>query len=111
MENLLFIVFVVVIIVFVLLYRWKNKKENKMGKKLNALIEANDWRGVCRILRRQLFLWGFLLVWFIALLIARIVINKPFYTLIIVCVFLAWRFFKLVNLYRISYKNMKNRGE
>lgn len=110
MENLLFTVFVVVI-VFVLLYRWKNKKENKMGNKLIALIEANDWRGVCRILRRQLFLWGFLLVWFIVLLIVRIVIDKPFYTLIIVCAFLAWRFFKLVNLYRISYKNMKKRGD
>ena len=110
MEQLLFIVFAVVI-VFALLYRWKKKKENKMGNKLAALIEANDWRGVCRILRGQLFLWGFLLVWFIALLIARIMSDKQFYTLIIVCAFLAWRFFKLVNLYRISYKNMKNSGE
>ncbi len=42
-----------------------------MGNKLAALIEANDWRGVCLILRRQLFLWGFLLVWFIALRIVR----------------------------------------
>ena len=33
--------------------------------------------------------------------------GGQFYTHIIVCAFLAWRFFKLVNLYMISYKNMK----
>ena len=79
MEQTLFIVLAVVI-VFALLYRWKKRKENKMGNKLNALIEANDWRGVCRILRKQLILWGVLLVWFIALLVARIVLGGQMYT-------------------------------
>ena len=41
MEQTLFIVFAV-IIVFALLYRWKKKKENRMGNDLNTLIEAND---------------------------------------------------------------------
>lgn len=106
MEQTLFIVFAVVI-VFALLYRWKKKKENKMGNDLNALIEANDWRGVCRILRKQLILWGIFLVMCIVLLTARIMSGGQFYTPIIVCAFVAWRFFKLVNLYMISYKNMK----
>ena len=106
MEQTLFIVLAVVI-VFALLYRWKKRKENKMGNKLNALIEANDWRGVCRILRKQLILWGVLLVWFIALLVARIVLGGQMYTPVIVCAFLAWRFFKLVRLYRISRQNMR----
>ncbi len=106
MEQTLFIVFTV-IIVFALLYRWKKKKENKMGNDLNALIEANDWRGVCRILRTQLIIWGLLLVLCIALLIARIMSGGQFYTPILVCAFLAWRFFKLVKLYAISYQNMK----
>lgn len=106
MEQLLFIVLAVVII-FALLYKWKKRTEKKMGNDLNALIEANDWRGVCRILRKQLIVWGLVLVLCIGLLVARIMSGGQFYTPIIVCVFLAWRFFKLVNLYMISYKNMK----
>lgn len=54
MQQTLFIVILAVVIVFALAYRWKKKAENKMGNDLNALIEANDWRGVCRILRKQL---------------------------------------------------------
>lgn len=106
MEQLLFIVLAVVVI-FALLYRWKKRTEKKMGTDLNALIEANDWRGVCRILRKQLIIWGLMLVLCIGLLVARIMSDEQFYTPIIVCAFLTWRFFKLVNLYMISYKNMK----
>ena len=106
MEQLLFIVLAVVII-FALLYKWKKRTEKKMGNDLNALIEANDWRGVCRILRKQLIVWGLVLVLCIGLLVARIMSGGQFYTSIIVCAFLAWRFFKLVNLCRISYQNMK----
>ena len=106
MEQLLFIVLAVVII-FALLYKWKKRTEKKMGNDLNALIEANDWRGVCRILRKQLIVWGLVLVLCIGLLVARIMSGGQFYTPIIVCAFLAWRFFKLVNLCRISYQNMK----
>ena len=107
MQQIFFIIAIVFVVVFVLAYRWKKKAENKMGKDLNSLIEANDWSGVCRILRKQLILWGVLLVLCVALLIARIMSDKQFYTPIIVCAFLAWRFFKLVRLYRISFQNMK----
>lgn len=107
MQQTLFIVILAVVIVFALAYRWKKKAKNKMGNDLNALIEANDWRGVCRILRKQLIVWGLVLVLCIGLLVARIMSGGQFYTPIIVCAFLAWRFFKLVNLYMISYKNMK----
>ena len=106
MEQLLFIVLAVVII-FALLYKWKKRTEKKMGNDLNALIEANDWRGVCRILRKQLIVWGLVLVLCIGLLVARIMSGGQFYTPIIVCAFLAWRFFKLIRLYRISFQNMK----
>lgn len=107
MQQTFFIIAIVFVIVFVLAYRWKKKAEHKMGNDLNALIEANDWNGVCRILRKQLILWGVLLVLCVVLLIARIMSDKQFYTPIIVCAFLAWRFFKQVNLYRISYQNKK----
>ncbi len=107
MQQTLFFVVFAVVIVFVLAYRWKKRTENKMGNDLNALIEANDWRGVCRILRKQLILWGCLLVLIIVLLVARIIMGGQAYTPIIVCAFVAWRFFKLVRLYRISHQNIK----
>lgn len=107
MQQTLFIVILAVVITLALAYRWKKKTENKMGNDLNALIEANDWCGVCRILRKQLIIWGVLLALCIALLIVRIVSNSQFYTPIIVCAILAWRFLKLIRLYRISFQNMK----
>lgn len=107
MEQTLFIVALVVVIVFILAYRWKKKAENKMGNDLNTLIEADDWRGVCRILRKQLFIWGFVLVLVVALSVVRIISGKQYYTPILVCAFIAWRFIKLVRLYRISCHNMK----
>ena len=107
MDQTLIITVFVVVIVSVLAYKWKKKTENKMGNDLNALIGANDWRGVCRILRKQLFLWGFLLALVLALLIARIIRGEQYYTTIIVGAFIAWRFIKLVQLYRISHHNIK----
>lgn len=107
MQQTLFIVILAVVITLALAYRWKKKTENKMGNDLNALIEANDWCSVCRILRKQLIIWGVLLALCMALLIVRIVSNSQFYTPIIVCAILAWRFFKLIRLYRISFQNMK----
>ena len=80
MQQTLFIVILAVVIALALAYRWKKKTENKMGNDLNALIEANDWCGVCRILRKQLIIWGVLLALCIALLIVRIVSNSQFYT-------------------------------
>lgn len=107
MQQTLFTAMLAVVVIFILLYRWKKRAENKMGNDLNALIESNDWRGVCRILRKQLIIWGSLLVLFIGLSVARIVIGEKSYTTIIVCAFIGWRFLKLVRLYRISYQNMK----
>ena len=52
MQQTLFIVILAVVIALALAYRWKKKTEDKMGNDLNTLIEANDWCGVCRILRK-----------------------------------------------------------
>ena len=49
MQQTLFILILAVVIALALAYRWKKKTENKMGNDLNALIEANDWCGVCRL--------------------------------------------------------------
>lgn len=79
-----------------------------MGDELNALIESDDWQRVCRILRKQLVIWGCVLVLVVGLIVARFTMGEhTSYVPIIVAVFIAWRFFKLVRLYVISYHNMK----
>ena len=78
MQQTLFIVILAVVIVFALAYRWKKKAENKMGNDLNALIEANDWRECVGILRKQLIVWGLVLVLCIGLLVARIMSGGQF---------------------------------
>lgn len=109
MSQILFIALLVLVVaIFVFLYRRKKKVENKMGNELNALIESDDWQGVCRILRKQLVIWGCVLVLVVGLIVARFTMGEhTSYVPIIVAVFIAWRFFKLVRLYVISYHNMK----
>lgn len=108
MNQTFFIALFVVLVIFLLLYRRKKKVENRMGEELNALIEADDWHGVCRILRKQLIIWGCVLVLVVALLVVRFINGEhTSYAPIIVCAFVAWRFFKLIRLYAISRQNMK----
>ena len=99
------VVIVAVILLFVFLYRIKRKKEKKMGKDLETLVEKKDWRGVCRIFKKQMIIWGAVLAASIALLIVRIVTERHFTGTIILAAFFAYRFFKLVKLYRISLHN------
>lgn len=98
MSQTLFIALLVgVVVIFVFLYRRKKKVENKMGDELNALIESDDWQGVCRILRKQLIVWGCVLLLVVGLLVVRFARGEhTSYAPIIVALFVAWRFFKLV---------------
>ena len=78
-----------------------------MGEELDALIESDDWQGVCRILRKQLIVWGCVLLLVVGLLVVRFARGEhTSYAPIIVCAFIAWKFFKLVKMYRISYVNL-----
>lgn len=109
MSQTLFIALLVgVVVIFVFLYRRKKKVEKTMGEELDALIESDDWQGVCRILRKQLIVCGCVLLLVVGLLVVRFARGEhTSYAPIIVCAFIAWKFFKLVKMYRISYQNMK----
>lgn len=77
MSQTLFIALLVLVVaIFVFLYRRKKKVENKMGDELNALIESDDWQGVCRILRKQLVIWGCVLVLVVGLIVARFTMGE-----------------------------------
>lgn len=98
----------IVLIVFVILYRNKKRKEQQMGNDLESRIEANDWQGVSRILLKQLILWGALLVGLIAVLGIVWYMDRKFkYSSLVVIAFVAWRFIKLIRLYYISRYNEK----
>lgn len=105
MQQTLFII--ILVIVLILAYGWKKKRVNKMNDDLDVLIAADDWDGVCRILRKQLIIWGSLFMFSMVVLVVRIMDGGQFYTHIIVCAFLAWRFLKVLHLYIISYQNKK----
>ena len=99
---------IIVIIVFVYLYKNKKRKEQQMGNELENLIEANDWQGVCRILKKQLILWGAALLLIILALGLSLLFEDMFrYSSLVVLVFVAWRFISLVRLYHISRQNAK----
>ena len=99
---------IIVIIVFVYLYKNKKRKEQQMGNELENLIEANDWQGVCRILKKQVILWGAALMLIILALGLSLFFEDKFrYSSLVVLAFVAWRFISLVRLYYLSRQNAK----
>lgn len=50
------------LVVVVLLYQRKKRKEAQIELDLATLVERQDWQGVRRILRKQLWEWGILSV-------------------------------------------------
>lgn len=107
MEQTIIIVIAAVVVLFVLLYK-KKQKEQQIGNKLESLVKANDWKGVSRLLLKQLLLWGGLLFLVLfALGLGLFLEEKIHYSLIAVLIVIAWRFIKLVRIYSISRHNAK----
>ena len=99
---------IIVLVIFVYLYQNKRRKEQQMGNELENLIDANDWQGVCRILRKQLILWGAaLLVIILVLGLSFFYEDKFRYSSLVVLAFVAWRFISLIRLYYLSRQNAK----
>ena len=99
---------IIVLVIFVYLYQNKRRKEQQMGNELENLIDANDWQGVCRILTKQLILWGAaLLVIILVLGLSFFYEDKFRYSSLVVLAFVAWRFISLIRLYYLSRQNAK----
>ena len=107
MQETLLIVFAVAV-VFYFLYSYKKRKEKQMGENIESMIEVGDWNGVCRILRKQLIIWGVVLALVVFAVVYDIVaIGRMPYPKMILAAFVIWRYYKLVDMYRTSRYNEK----
>lgn len=103
-ETLLIILAVAV--VFYFLYSYKRWKEKQMGESIESMIEVGDWNGVCRILRKQLIIWGVVLALVVFAVVYDIVaIGRMPYAKMILAVLVIWRYYKLIDMYRTSRYN------
>ena len=101
--ELSIVIAIIVMVIFVYLYQKKKRKEQQMGNELENLIDAGDWQGVCRILMKQLILWGAALLVIILVLVFSFFYEDKFrYSSLVVLVPVAWRFILLVRLYYLS---------
>ena len=107
MQETLFIVLAVAV-VFYLLYSYKKRKEKQMGEDIESMIEVGDWNGVCRILRKQLIIWGVVLALVVFAVVYDIAaMGRVPYAKMIVAAFVIWRYYKLIDMYRTSRYNEK----
>ena len=104
MQETIFIILVVAF-GFYLLYQRKKRKEKQMGEELNDLVEANDWQGVSRILRKQLVIWGLFAATATAIGIVSLILGKPRFGWLLGAAFFIWRTIQLLRLFRTSQDN------
>jgi len=107
MQEILLIVLAVAV-VFYFLYSYKKRKEKQMGENIESMIEVGDWNGVCRILRKQLIIWGAVLALVVFAVVYDIVaMGRMPYAKMILAALVIWRYYKLVDMYRTSRYNEK----
>ncbi len=109
-ETLLFVLAVAV--VFYFLYSYKKRKEKQMGEDIESMIEVGDWNGVCRILRKQLIIWGVVLALVVFAVVYDIAaMGRMPYAKMILAALVIWRYYKLVDMYRTSRYNERALSE
>ena len=107
MQETLLIVLAVAV-VFYLLYSYKKRKEKQMGEDIESMIEVGDWNGVCRILRKQLIIWGVVLALVVFAVVYDIAaMGRMPYAKMILAALVIWRYYKLIDMYRTSRYNEK----
>ena len=102
---------VVFFAVWILLYQLKRRQEAQMGLDLEALIDEEDWRGVCRLLRRQLWLWGAVIAATGFVLAGRIMVGGSPWGPALMLAYFAYRYVPLVRSYRNAAYNRRVRSE
>lgn len=103
---LVFISVVCVLLLFYYGYSFKKRKEKQIGEDIEYMIEQGDWDSVCRVLRKQLMLWGALMVAVVAFVVYGIVtLDVIPYGRIIAAALIVWRFYKLVDMYLTARQN------
>ncbi len=111
MQETLLIV-LAVSVVFYFLYSYKKRKEKQMGEDIESMIEVGDWNGVCRILRKQLIIWGVVLALVVFAVVYDIVaMGRMPYAKMILAALVIWRYYKLVDMYRTSRYNERMLNE
>lgn len=107
MQETLFIVLAVAV-VFYFLYSYKKRKEKQIGEDIESMIEVGDWNGVCRILRKQLIIWGVVLALVVFAVVYDIAaMGRMPYAKMILAALVIWRYYKLIDMYRTSRYNEK----
>ena len=107
MQETLFIVLAVAV-VFYFLYSYKKRKEKQMGEDIESMIEVGDWNGVCRILCKQLIIWGVVLALVVFAVVYDIAaMGRMPYAKMILAALVIWRYYKLIDMYRTSRYNEK----
>ena len=105
-ENIL--LFIVVGVVFYYAYKNNKRKEQQMGEDLDYFIKKDDWDSVCRVLRKQLIIWGALLMLIVAVVVYEMtVLARTPYTKMVVGTIILWRLYKLVEMYLTSRYNRR----
>ena len=107
MQETLLIVWAVAVVLY-RLYSYKKRKEKQMGEDIESMIEVGDWNGVCRILCKQLIIWGVVLALVVFAVVYDIAaMGRVPYAKMIVAAFVIWRYYKLIDIYRASRYNEK----
>lgn len=99
------------LVVVVLLYQRKKRKEAQIELDFATLVERQDWQGVRRILRKQLWEWGILSVLVTIGLAYCITINYRVLFALISAGFIYYYLYQEVKLYITIYRSEKQAKE
>ncbi|SFG17780.1 DUF4253 domain-containing protein [Prevotella sp. KH2C16] len=102
---------VVFFAVWILLYQRKRRQEAQMGLDLETMIDKEDWQGVCRLLRRQLWLWGAVIAATGFVLVGRLMVGGSPLAPALMLAYFVYRYIPLVKSYRNAAYNRRVQGE
>lgn len=82
-----------------------------MGLDLETMIGKEDWHGVCRLLRKQLWLWGAVIAATAFVLVGRIIVKGSPWAPAIMLAYFVYRYIPIVKSYRNAVYNLRAQSE